>query len=269
MLLSAIAQLPGLRSLTEPLRRRRARQRFVTQYASFFGVFPTRGDALASAPPSVLLGYDHDQVVPSYRRLLDAQLAKQGLESYEYPMLHWIESIWRLGDGRRILDFGGNLGTHFYAFAKYFEYPSDLVWWIVDVPSIVAEGTRIAQERGTTALHFATRIADAPTPNLLIASGSLQYLDDPTDMVRDAGLPRHVLINRFPLGSSDAFWTLQNGGEVCYAQRVSNRATFLASMQALGYRLVDEWVDHHDRCDIPMHPERSVPAYSGFYFVTP
>lgn len=266
MLLSALAQLPLLRTLTAPLRRRRAHRRFATQYASFFGVFPSRAAALANAPPAATLGYDNDRVVPGYRRLLESQLARNGLESYEYPMLHWIDNIWQAGEGRRILDFGGNLGTHFHAFAKYLAYPADLAWWIVDVPPIVAEGRRLARERGADALQFAERVGDVPTPDLLIASGSLQYLDDPTDVVRDAGTPRHVLVNRFPLGAGDPFWTLQNGGEVFYAQLVSDRIAFIEATQALGYRLVDEWVDHHDRCEIPMHPERSVYAYSGFYF---
>ena len=151
MLLSAIAQLPGIRRLLAPLRRRRARRRFAHQYAAFFGVYASRAEAETAV-------------------------------------------------------------------------------------------------------------------DLLIASGSLQYLDDPLQVVREAGTPRHVLVNRLPLGGMPTFWTLQNGGAVFYAQRVQTRVEFLAAMTALGYRVVDEWEDRVDRCEIPLHPERSLETYAGFYF---
>ena len=37
-------------------------------------------------------------------------------------------------------------------------------------------------------------------------------------------------------------------------------------MTAMGYRVADEWEDRVDRCEIPLHPERSLETYAGFYF---
>lgn len=266
MLLSAIAQLPGIRSLVAPLRRRRAQRRFAQQYAAFFGVYATREEAEAAAPRTKPVGYAQDALVPEYAALLSSQLARRGLESYEYPVLHWLGTLWRAGDARHIADFGGNLGTHFYGFATYLSYPADLAWWIVEVPPIAAEGERLAAERDARGLRFATRMADVPSVDLLIASGSLQYLADPFQLVREAGAPRHVLVNRLPLGDTPTFWTLQNGGAVFYAQQIQARAGFLAAMAAMDYRVVDEWEDRVDRCDIPLHAERSLATYVGFYF---
>ena len=265
MLRSISARIPLLDHVLTPLRRRRARARFVARYASFFGVYISQAHAEADAPAGKAVGYSSPALVPEYRALLDAQLARPGLESYEYPVLHWLDALWQAGEARRVVDFGGNLGTHFHAYSKYLVYPPDLAWWIVDVPPIVAAGELLAAERGAVGLRFAARAADVPAPDLLIASGSLQYLVDPFQVIRDTGAPRHLLVNRLPLSDVPTFWTLQNGGAVVYAQRIQQRDEFLAGVASLGYRVVDEWEDRVDRCDIPLHPECSVDHYCGFY----
>ena len=252
MLLSTLERLPILRPLVSPLRRWRARRAFAREYASFMGVYDSRADAEAAAPSGRPVGYSQPAVVPEYVALLDTQLARQGLDSYEYPVLHWLGALWQAGDARVVVDFGGNLGTHYYSYSRYLDFPADLAWWIVDVAPIVEEGKRQVASRGAQGLQFTARVSDAPTADLLIASGSFQYL-------------RHVLVNRLPLGGSPSFWTLQNGGAVFYAQRIQSRSEFFAQMAALGYRVVDEWEDCADRCRLPLNPERSVEIYTGCY----
>jgi hypothetical protein len=44
------------------------------------------------------------------------------------------------------------------------------------------------------------------------------------------------------------------------------RDQFIASLEALGYKLLDMWPDADHTCWIPFYPEYSVEAYSGLYF---
>ena len=266
MFLSTLERLPGLRLIVSPIRRWRASRRFAGQYAAFNGVFASREAAERSAPRSRPLGSASEVLVGDYATLLETQLAHRGLESYEYPVLFWLSTLIERGDVRVVADFGGNLGTHYHAYARYLEYPRDFAWHIVDVPPIVHAGRELAHARGAGDLHFTTTITDVSECDLLLASGSFQYLDDVVRVVVDAGLPTHLLVNRLPLGTASTFWTLQNGGAAFYAQRIQSRADFLGDLASVGYDLADEWEDRVDSCHIPLYPEHSVPVYSGFYF---
>lgn len=266
MILSRLERFPPLRPLVSPIREWRARRHFAGQYAAFHGVFTSRAEAERSAPSGRPLGSASAELVAGYSTLLDEQLARRGLDSYEYPVLFWLSTFIEQGDVRIVADFGGNLGTHYYGFARYLEYPPDLEWHIVDVPPIAAEGSKLATARAAAGLHFATTIRDVPASDVLIASGVFQYLDDPLSVIADAGMPAHVLVNRLPLGARPSFWTLQNGGEAYYAQQIQSRGDFLAGMTRLGYARVDEWDDRVDRCELPLNPDHSVSVYSGFYF---
>jgi putative methyltransferase (TIGR04325 family) len=60
--------------------------------------------------------------------------------------------------------------------------------------------------------------------------------------------------------------TLHNMGTAFCPYRLFNRPEFLSSVEALGYRLVDEWQSPGVSCRIPFEPGHSIGAYSGFYF---
>jgi len=46
---------------------------------------------------------------------------------------------------------------------------------------------------------------------------------------------------------------------------VENRAAFVASLEPLGYRVVDEWDNPDQRLTLPLERERSLDAYTGMY----
>ena len=125
---------------------------------------------------------------------------------------------------------------------------------------------------GLENLTFVEGIGELPATaiDVVLASGSLQYLDDPAQWLATLsqrhGGPTHVLVNRVPLYEGETFVTLQNAGAVCYPQHVFNRADFFGSIARLGYELVDVWDDEVDSCRVPFHPERSIRAYKGLYF---
>ena len=167
MLLSAIAQLPGIRRLLAPLRRRRARRRFAHQYAAFFGVYASRAEAETAAPRTKPVGYARDALVPAYAALLALQLARRGFSNR----------------------------------------------------------TSIRCCIGSTNCGAPAR--------------------------RDTSRTSAEISARTSYG---------------YAKYLTYPVEFLAAMTAMGYRGADEWEDRVDRCEIPLHPERSLETYAGFYF---
>jgi putative methyltransferase (TIGR04325 family) len=128
----------------------------------------------------------------------------------------------------------------------------------------VAEaGRQIAAEREAN-LTFTTNFADADGQDLLLASGSVQYVGDLGEMLR--GLqrpPKHLLINRLPLYDGPRFVTLQNEGPVFCPQYIFNRDEFVNSLGTAGYELVDVWDDPVDSAVIPFHV--TVVPYQGMY----
>ena len=52
-----------------------------------------------------------------------------------------------------------------------------------------------------------------------------------------------------------------------HAYRIYNRAQLVAEAERMGYRLVDDWQNREQHCEIPFTRGRDIDAYSGFYFV--
>ena len=78
-------------------------------------------------------------------------------------------------------------------------------------------------------------------------------------------LPRHVLIQRVPLSSEEHFITLQNNGAWIVPYKVEHETTFIASVEALGYELVDHWRTSR-KLQVLMHPLSHEATYQGMYF---
>jgi putative methyltransferase (TIGR04325 family) len=78
--------------------------------------------------------------------------------------------------------------------------------------------------------------------------------------------PTHLLINKTPVREGSQFVTLQTLGTAFCPYYIFNRRQFVDSIAAVGYDLVDSWLNHDLSCHIPLQAQHSVNAYSGFYF---
>ncbi len=230
-------------------------------YGSFRGVFRSFDEARTSAPKSRGVGFD----LPAFGHEFRERLSR--VYPYDYPVLFWLRAI--LAPDVRVLDYGGHVGVHFYAYRKYLEYPPGLRWCVCDVPAVAAAGRALARERGESdALTFTTDVRDADAHDVLIAAGSLQYVEKPgiAEALRSlARPPEHLLLNKLPLYDGDAFVTLQNAGPSFVPQHVFNREAFVGDLRAAGYELVDAWEDRVHSCRVPFEPHREVAQYSGLY----
>jgi putative methyltransferase (TIGR04325 family) len=235
-------------------------------YSYFKGVFSTFEQAIQSAPKSKDIGYDNADLANEYRE----QIEKHSyIHAFDYPVLFWLKSILEAMPEKSlsIFDFGGNIGIHFYTYQKYIDYPKNTDWTVCDLPEIIKVGESLSQARSTLQLSFTSNIERLNSKDIFIASGSIQYVKNLSELLNPiATKPKHLLLNRLPLYDGEQFVTLQNGGKVFYPQYVFNKEEFIASIDGIGYELIDIWEDPLDSCIIPFHPKKSIKTYHGLYF---
>lgn len=236
-------------------------RRFATSArGGFRGVYESFAEANRSAPRTKPLGFDNDLYAAEFTE------RRCRVFSFDYPMLFWLRGL--LSAAKIVFDYGGHLGTHFYAYRRYLTYAPDLRWVVCDLPAITRAGAELASREGAEALRFTNDFLDADGCDILLAAGSLQYIEKPPLAVLLSGLrrmPRHLLLNKLPLYDGPRFVTLQNGGVAFHPQYVFNRREFIGELEQLGYRVHDAWdVETHPGY-IPFHPERSFRCHSGLY----
>jgi putative methyltransferase (TIGR04325 family) len=229
----------------------------------FRGVYANFHEAKATAPKRARIGYNHEAVARQYRAQLDLRL-----ENYDYPVLYHLTRL--VNAASTILDFGGNVGVHYLRYKKYLDL--EKVRWIVcDLPEITKIGQQVCAGEASN-IVFVNDIDQLKEPkiDIFLACGSLQYVESHdlllARLVDNRIRPRHILIDQLPLYSGRRFVTLQNGGFAYCAHHVFNRVEYIATFTDSGYQLVDCWFCANQSCNIPFHPDRSFPRYSGLYF---
>jgi putative methyltransferase (TIGR04325 family) len=227
----------------------------------FCGVYGSFADAEASITASGRVGYDHSELAGMYRDRMNK--ANQS----DYAVLFWLKGI--LDQSSFVFDFGGHVGVAYHGWRKYLEYQPGMRWLVHDVPAIIKVGAELAEERPSAGLEFTSDVADARDCTILLAAGSLQYVDEslPALLARIGSLPRHLILNKMPMYDGEEFVTVQSTGRAFHPYRIYNRARLVADVTALGYRVVDDWSNREQHCEIPFTRGRDIDAYSGYYFV--
>lgn len=225
----------------------------------FRGIYPDFRSASLALPKARPIGYDNEG---SAYRVIDEWLT---IGEYDYPIMFWLGKL--LPECRSLFDWGGNVGLKYFAYRKYLNYPENLRWYVGEVPAVVAAGKAIAEREGATALEFTSDLDALADSDLLLAAGSLHFIEDPFAELRKLrALPQHLLLCKVPAHDQKAAVTLQNMGTSICLYHLFNRSEFVQNVTALGYELVDSWVSSDCSCQIPFHSKYSIRAYSGFYF---
>ena len=257
-LVSAAADLPLVRHAAAGAYR----QHFNAAAGSarlFNDIYPDFAAARRAIPPKRLIGYDNEA---SAERMMGEWLA---VHPSDYPVLFWLERLLQNGDS--VFDWGGNVGIKYFAFRPYLTERNDLVWYVNDVPAVVKRGEEIARREAAGALRFTTELHDLARADVLLASGVVQFVEDPFAALRAAGkLPAHLLFNKVPLYDMPSAVTLHNMGTSFCPYHLFNRKQFVANVEALGFALRDEWSSPGVACSIPFSRQHDVAAYSGLYF---
>ncbi len=230
-------------------------------YGSFRGVYSSFEEAGRSAPRNKPLGFASQDYAQEFAD------RRSRIYSFDYPVLFWLAPFLR--SPITLFDYGGHCGTHFYAYEQYVNYCPELKWVVCDLPEITRCGAQIAAEQNKKQLTFTNRFEDSDDAEVLLAAGSLQYIETPPFSVALARLkfpPRHIVINKLSLDEGRPVITLQNGGVAYHPMHIFNRQEFINSVCAVGYELIDSWAVPSHSGRIPFHPEASFQAHSGLYF---
>ncbi len=265
--------VPSLRTLAQALkdsppllnlRRRRYERLFASanDMQLFRGVYRSFSEALRHVPPTRPVGYDNPGPSSMYRDLVDQVTPR------DYALMFWLREA--LGRGaRRVFDFGGHVGTKFYAYRRYLDYPESLSWTVCDVPAVVESGRQFAGVMsGSDRLTFTTRFEDCADTDVFFAAGSLQYVEESLAerLSRLQQRPPRLLLSGLPLHAGRTFVTVQSIGTAYCAYYAWNREEFVASLTAAGYRLRDEWSNPEKSLRVPFQQGAHVAAYTGLLF---
>jgi len=244
------------------------RKRFLSPetYAAYYGVYESFASARRELPDNP--GFNLKALADEH-----VNVRTKRVFEYDYPVMWWLQMAFRLG-AKNILDIGGSVGVHYYAYRGYLQMPADVTWEIVEVPEVASIGRELAVAREATPLRFTTDLNEASaarSQDVWMSAGAIQYFEDahPAKLLRRCERrPPHVLLNRLPLHDGDDFVTTQNLGQGCFSPvHVYNRTDFIRSIEVVGYMLRDTWDVHERGMHIPGYPERSFETFTGLYFV--
>ena len=224
----------------------------------FAGAYGSVAEALAAVPPGQLAGYDHEAATEvAFEAMIQVQL-------WDYPVLFWLDRV--LKPGMTVLDAGGHLATKHTAFGRLLNL-SGITWAVQDLPAIVRRGRRLQAEGHLPAhLQFHEDPADCPAPDVLLASGLLQYLDRPlAELVgRLARRPSVILLNKVATRDGPEVVTLERIGATRVPYRIRDHAQFRRELDTLGFHLADEWVIPELGHRIATHPALGSSTSRGF-----
>lgn len=173
-LATKIKDMPGLRFLREKRYSRFFKN--AVNFNLFNGVFEDFASATAAAPDNKDIGYDNEAPASMYDEYMNA------VASVDFPALFWLEKL--KNEVRSVYDFGGHVGIKYYAYRELLTSKESIRWTTYDVPAVVARGRQIARRENATSLNFSDSVSDLEKGyELLFASGSWQYLEDPIELI--------------------------------------------------------------------------------------
>ena len=255
-----LGEAPGLRSL-----RLSRYRRFFEQSADgtaahlFFGTYPSFQAARDAAPKSKSVGYDNPEPAGAFESMLR-------IHPRDSAIMFWLQRLFSEG-ATSVLDFGGHVGVKYYCYADLLQFPATLSWTVRDVPAVVAEGKTLAAARSAgPALKFVTGLEQAQGIDVLLAIGSIQYVEQGLPDLLKA-FPRRIpwlLVNSAPLYDGPDIVTLQNIGTAFCPYGLFNKDKLLSGLRQLGYSLVDEWQNPEVDCHVPFADIPPIQSYSGF-----
>jgi putative methyltransferase (TIGR04325 family) len=173
--------VPVIKSLLVPLKP--VLKRFYGLRAR--GDFRTWDEALARASE-----YDAEEILKAtVASTIEAKNAGYVLNPSTERILSAIENF----RPARVLDFGGAMGRCYFTLKSR---TWNIAWDVVELPATVRRAREFEDDR----LHFWCSVSAPPAPDLVVASGSLQYCQSPTTVLSQLKqLDAPLLLDRVPV----------------------------------------------------------------------
>lgn len=226
----------------------------------FIGAFPSHKAAMDAVPRRALAGYGHTEIAPV------AMTDMQQIKEWDYPVLFWLDRFLRQAGGDRIslVDAGGHTGTKYIAFQTRIDL-SKIDWMIYDLPEVIELGRQVAEDKGLP-ITLTSEISDLGTPDILLCSGLLQYLDISLSefLAKFENKPEKIILNKVQLRDGDTVFTYDRIGPAYVPYAMRNRQGFLAEIERLGYAIIDSWKISALAHKIATHPELGQSESWGF-----
>jgi putative methyltransferase (TIGR04325 family) len=216
----------------------------------FYGIFNSLEEAkelISSGCPSSYADTDLTDVnIDSFSQI----------HLFDYPVM--LRLLMAINQAKHLIDFGGHIGVKYYAYKRLLPDIQDLIWKVVDVPFCVERGRREALQRGATNLSFSSDISEAGDCDLLLISGTLQYVTPSIGDLLDsmACLPRFIIINKLPLHFGSDCYTIENFGNAKIPYRIFNKDKFDLQLLNRAYNKVDTWTIPSREISIPFHEKK-------------
>lgn len=215
---------------------------------AFLGAFPDRKTAIARVPKGTPNTYDDDDISQvNFELMTETQI-------WDYPILFWLERLAR--PGLNLLDAGGHFGTKYIAFRDRIDLGT-IDWTVYDLPATVRAATRL-QASGVVPeqIKFTEKLSGTEAPDILLASGLLQYLDvEFHDLIAELSRPpKHILLNKVATTDGPTVVTLEKIGEGRVPYKIRNRPEFERSLSDMGYLIRDTWHIPNLARTISTHP---------------
>lgn len=244
---STLGKLPGLEVFYKQYFW--SRPKYVNQFS---GHYPTYEEALAAVPKSLGEGWDNESLV-----------AADHFQPSIFSTMFWLSRV--LEEGFRVTDFGGAVGQTHTALAQRMSIPDNVRWTVVDLPSAVQRGSKLAFERGVEGLYFSESLEDVDACDVFLSRGCIQYVKTPLTVLLKSlqTLPQYILLDKVPLTDGHEFVTHQNLMSSAVPYQIFNRTKFISSLNELGFAIRDEWPVQELSCSIPFHPEVFLECHSG------
>lgn len=209
-----------------------------------------------SAASAASTGYDAKAITDGIQTAMErvrfgqAAMERDGFAlqkaQYPYQLLTTLLHLAAKGNRRlRVLDFGGSLGSSYYACRPWLENAVDeLSWTVVEQPHFVEIGKA---KFATEELSFAPDVESlGKTPDLVLASGVLMYLDQPSKTLQQ------LLELRAPMVVIDRTATVPNDEDVLTVEHVRS-PTYTASYPCRFLslpRLIQACQTHYDCLEV-------------------
>lgn len=248
---------PG-RSCIQALHDNRAIRTIIDRVLGFHRPFASIGEAQRHIAEYANGGHENTDNVRWHLGSPNAALLS------DYPALFHL--LGRQDFIKNVFDMGGNAGNLFYRYDRYLHWPATMTWTVYDLEQNIRFGQTYAEERQEQRIRFTTSMDALDGADLLLASGSLHYFENPIELIASVQTkPSFVLVNRTPLTDRDRYAVVQDVGDWMVACAVHNRREIYDGFRKLGYDVLDEWSMPEYQIKVAGSPAMNVSSYSGFF----
>lgn len=174
-------------AVTPPFIQTQMKNIFLKKKGYFSGPYSSWAQAQLFAS-----GYDDKMVLETVKQSTMQAKNNRGLfvrdgvvfaqPQYSYPLLAGMLKVAIEKESKfSILDFGGGLGTSYYAFRNFCPPNIAIDWYIVEQRGFVECGNALFKDNE---LSFYTHVKDIPIqPDIVLVSGALQYVEQPYQLL--------------------------------------------------------------------------------------